>query len=144
MKYYYSAKNNAFYPAKLVSSYEDSGSWPEDAIEVDDEVYNEFSAEITPEGKVRIAGESGMPVWDDFSPQSKELVVAFAENKRRQLLNNATSVITMLQDAVDLGIATNQEVNSLLEWKKYRVLLSRVDVSATRDIIWPEEPKDAG
>jgi phage terminase Nu1 subunit (DNA packaging protein) len=45
-----------------------------------------------------------------------------------------------IQDAVDLEIATEEE-NSLLEaWKKYRVLLNRVDTSTAPDIEWPEEP----
>ncbi|HFR1576947.1 TPA: tail fiber assembly protein, partial [Shigella sonnei] len=48
--------------------------------------------------------------------------------------------IAPLQDAVDLEIATEEE-NSLLEaWKKYRVLLNRVDTSTAPDIEWPEEP----
>lgn len=45
-----------------------------------------------------------------------------------------------VQDAVDLEIATEEE-NSLLEaWKKYRVLLNRVDTSTAPDIEWPAVP----
>ncbi|EJM0810154.1 tail fiber assembly protein [Escherichia albertii] len=34
-----------------------------------------------------------------------------------------------LQDAVDLGIVTEEETSLLAVWKKYRVLLNRVDTS---------------
>lgn len=48
--------------------------------------------------------------------------------------------IVPLQDAVDLEIATEEE-NSLLEaWKKYRVLLNRVDTSVAPDIEWLIQP----
>ncbi|ENY9400323.1 tail fiber assembly protein [Salmonella enterica] len=45
--------------------------------------------------------------------------------------------IAPLQDAVDLGIATNDEKAQLDEWKKYRVLVNRVDTSNPD---WPEKP----
>ncbi|EET3540116.1 tail fiber assembly protein [Escherichia coli] len=49
----------------------------------------------------------------------------------------------MLPSSVDLEIATEEE-NSLLEaWKKYRVLLNRVDTSTVPDIEWPEEPRSS-
>ncbi|MEG1787544.1 MAG: tail fiber assembly protein, partial [Citrobacter sp.] len=44
------------------------------------------------------------------------------------------------QDAVDLGIATEAEASLLLAWKKYRVLINRVDTSQTSDINWPDCP----
>ena len=48
--------------------------------------------------------------------------------------------IAPLQDAVDLEIATEEE-NSLLEaWKKYRVLLNRVNTTTAPDIEWPTGP----
>ncbi|AOM46003.1 hypothetical protein ECO9545_26920 [Escherichia coli O111:H11 str. CVM9545] len=48
-----------------------------------------------------------------------------------------------MPSSVDLEIATEEE-NSLLEaWKKYRVLLNRVDTSTAPDIEWPEEPRSS-
>ncbi|EHH6603082.1 tail fiber assembly protein [Escherichia coli] len=37
-----------------------------------------------------------------------------------------------LLDAVELGIATDEETSLLAAWKKYRVLLNRVDKSTAR------------
>ncbi len=41
------------------------------------------------------------------------------------------------QDAADLEIATEEETSLLEAWKKYRVLLNRVDTSTAPDIEWP-------
>ncbi|EOV4147095.1 tail fiber assembly protein, partial [Yersinia enterocolitica] len=41
---------------------------------------------------------------------------------------------------VDAGIATQEETSALSEWKKYRVLLMRVDTSKAPDIEWPTPP----
>ncbi|PWI81994.1 hypothetical protein DEO48_00925 [Enterobacter sp. CGMCC 5087] len=61
------------------------------------------------------------------------------ENNRikNQLISEATAVIAPLQDAADLSIATTEETESLYEWKKYRVLLSRVDPKKPN---WPPKP----
>ncbi|HAX1725349.1 TPA: tail fiber assembly protein, partial [Escherichia coli] len=54
----------------------------------------------------------------------------------------ASEHIAPLQDAVELELATEEE-NSLLEaWKKYRVLLNRVDTSVAPDIEWPTSPAE--
>lgn len=50
------------------------------------------------------------------------------------------NVIAPLQDAVDLGMATDEELAQLKAWKTYRVLLSRVDISSAPDIDWPPLP----
>ncbi len=64
-----------------------------------------------------------------------------ATHKRDYLLEQAAKIIAPLQDAVDLDMATETEKAALLAWKKYRVLLNRVDISKTLDIAWPEAPK---
>ncbi len=52
----------------------------------------------------------------------------------------ASEHIAPLQDAVDLEIATEEETSLLEAWKKYRVLLNRVNTTTAPDIEWPEEP----
>ncbi|MEY0594852.1 tail fiber assembly protein [Providencia manganoxydans] len=73
-------------------------------------------------------------------PISKEQLIAEAEQKKQSLLAEANNVIAPLQDAVDLGMATDEEKASLQEWKKYRVLLNRVDTPTAPNIEWPEKP----
>ncbi|BEK73864.1 tail fiber assembly protein [Enterobacter asburiae] len=66
--------------------------------------------------------------------------VAEAQRKKQELLSQANNMITTLQDAVDLEMATGDEAVSVLEWRKHRVLLSRVDVGKAPDIKWPQTP----
>ncbi|EOM4877586.1 tail fiber assembly protein, partial [Escherichia coli] len=61
---------------------------------------------------------------------------------KNSLMQAASEHIAPLQDAVELELATEEE-NSLLEaWKKYRVLLNRVDTSVAPDIEWPTSPAE--
>ncbi|MFK9707658.1 tail fiber assembly protein, partial [Escherichia coli] len=45
-----------------------------------------------------------------------------------------------VQTVVELEIATEEETLLLEAWKKYRVLLNRVDTSVAPDIEWPAVP----
>ena len=63
------------------------------------------------------------------------------QQKKTQLLNDATVKITLLQDAVDTGMATDVEKEQLTAWKTYRVLLSRIDTAKAPDIEWPVSPE---
>ncbi|QET58576.1 tail fiber assembly protein [Citrobacter portucalensis] len=63
-----------------------------------------------------------------------------AEGEKLSRLSHATSAIAPLQDAVDLDMATEDEATALNEWKKYRVMLSRVKPEDAPDITWPELP----
>lgn len=65
MNYWFSPANNAFYPVALKESYVNAGSLPNDLIEVEDNVFSEFSA-TPPEGKLRGIGADGMPIWIDI------------------------------------------------------------------------------
>ncbi|EOY9274780.1 tail fiber assembly protein, partial [Cronobacter dublinensis] len=55
---------------------------------------------------------------------------------------SAAAKMAPLQDAVDIGEATPDEVTMLRAWKGYRVALNRVDTGAAPDIVWPEMPGD--
>ncbi|MDE9447966.1 tail fiber assembly protein [Xenorhabdus bovienii] len=66
-----------------------------------------------------------------------------AEYLRTQRRHQAESTITPLQYAADTGLATEREKQILIEWKKYLVVLSRLDISETTNITWPEQPNVA-
>ncbi|MEQ2019442.1 tail fiber assembly protein [Photorhabdus bodei] len=72
---------------------------------------------------------------------SKKELVMQVENQKTILLIEATNKIAPLQDAIDLNIASDEEKTALLAWKKYRVILNRVDTLLAADIEWPELPK---
>ena len=58
-----------------------------------------------------------------------------------QLEPEAASQLSYLQDAVDSQIASEQETQLLVEWKKYRVLVNRIDIELAPNIEWPNQPK---
>ncbi|ASD59762.1 tail fiber assembly protein [Salmonella enterica subsp. enterica] len=134
-KYVFSAKKNAFFPVELKSSYQKAGEWPNDGIEIEDSVATEFMQE-PPEGKYRNV-IAGMPAWVDIPPPTQEELSAVAELKKANLRMRADSEINWRQDAVDAGVATEEETAALSEWKRYRVLLMRVD---TEKPVWPTTP----
>ncbi|OWO78672.1 tail fiber assembly protein [Photorhabdus luminescens] len=139
--YYYSAKTNAFYPVELKQNYITAGSLPDDIIEVSNDIYQEYAANHAPEGKHRVANKKGLPEWADIPPPTEDALRQYAEFQKQQLIAEATNQIAPLQDAVDLGIAIEEEKMALLAWKEYRVILNRIDVSQAMDIDWPEKPE---
>ncbi|WP_115628060.1 tail fiber assembly protein [Buttiauxella agrestis] len=139
-KYIYSPSQNAFYPVKLSRAYKLSGTWPTDGKEVADEIYIEYAAKVSPPGKIREAGEDGMPSWVDAPVPTPEEAAFMAESKKSTLMKSANNMIAPLQDAADLIIATESELKALAEWKKYRVLLSRIDTTKPPEIEWPPLP----
>ncbi|MEQ2027320.1 tail fiber assembly protein [Xenorhabdus szentirmaii] len=140
MKYKYS--DNEFYPYALKQDYIKSGIWPDDGIDVDETVFKEYT---TPQSdKIRVMGNDGMPAWDDIPPSPPPTLHELqqhAEHKKQYLMSEASNAIAPLQYAVDLKMATNEEQSALMEWKKYYVLLNRIDCSKTPNIDWPEAPK---
>ncbi|OQP31001.1 tail fiber assembly protein [Pantoea latae] len=69
-----------------------------------------------------------------------ENAVLVAKATQTILMEEASNAIAPLQDAVDINIATDEEVTRLAEWKKYRVLLSRINMQDAPDIEWPTKP----
>lgn len=67
--------------------------------------------------------------------------IEVAAQQKSTLLSHAAAAIAPLQDAVDVDDATDEELASLKAWKKYRVALNRLDLSAAPDIDWPAVPE---
>lgn len=69
-----------------------------------------------------------------------ENAMLMASSRLAAEMDEANQTIAPLQDAVDISIATDEETTRLAEWKRYRVELSRIDISKTLDIEWPLKP----
>lgn len=65
---------------------------------------------------------------------------ATAEADKAALIRAASLKVETLLDAVNLGIATEDENNRLRQWQVYRVMLDRVDTSNPDGIEWPDVP----
>ncbi|ENX4469958.1 tail fiber assembly protein [Enterobacter roggenkampii] len=128
-KYFYSPGTRGFYQSDIHMEI------PVDAIEIDADEYHRLlegqqnGLEITP-------GADGSPVLTEPVID----YVAQAQQVKNSLRLTADAEISWRQDAVDAGIATAGETAALTEWKMYRVLLMRVDISKAPDINWPETP----
>lgn len=113
----------------------------------------ETSAEMTmqevgeiPDGYTTLKPASEFDSWDGKKWQldknkQHQYEVNQASVKKNQLLAEATTQISYLQDAVDTEIASEQETQLLAEWKKYRVLVNRIDIELAPNINYPETPQ---
>ena len=98
-----------------------------------------------PAGTTTVAPETPYDAWDGEQWVTNEAAkiaadVKNAELKKAELLIMAGAIISPLQDAVELGIADNEESNLYDAWRKYRVLLNRVDPLLVPNLVWPEQP----
>lgn len=139
--YLWSASKNAFIPAGMVEDYRSAGWDINELIPINDDVFTEYSA-LPPAGKVRGVSADGSPEWIDAPQPTTEERIAIAERQQLTLRMDADREIAWRKDAVDDGIATDEEAAALAEWKTYRVLLMRVDTSKAPDIEWPTLPED--
>ncbi|HDL7926882.1 TPA: tail fiber assembly protein [Yersinia enterocolitica] len=138
MKAMFSPSTLSFYPQNMIDdeSYE---NLPADLIEVTDEELSTYWKQSAPTGK-QLGTASGRPSWVNLPPPTYEELFAIANAKKSQLKAVADSEINWRQDAVDGAYAEANEVTELSAWKKYRVLLMRVDTSKAPDIEWPVAP----
>lgn len=128
----YCALNNGFY----------GDNTPDDKIPgsfvhiSDDEGQRILDSQIN--GRIQ-PDDNGFPVLVPYPELTKDEQQERAEQKRQTLKSVADTEISWRQDAVDAGIATEEETAALSEWKKYRVRLMRVD-TAKPD--WPTPPRE--
>lgn len=127
----YCALNNGFYGDNTPD-----GKIPGSVVHIsDDEGQRILDSQIN--GRIQ-PDDNGFPVLAPYPQLTKDEQQERAEQKRQTLKSVADTEISWRQDAVDAGIATEEETAALSEWKKYRVLLMRVDTSKAPDIKWPE------
>lgn len=138
--YFYSIESNAFYAGSMREVYKSAGSWPEDAIEINETLYQNL-LKGQEEGRVITPDASGQPQLSEPPKPSPEELMAQIERIRAELFKEANTRITPLQDADELGIASADEKEKLTCWKRYRVMLNRLDLSKAPDIQWPEKPQ---
>ena len=138
--YKYSPSRDTFIRGDLLSAYVSADNLPDDLVEVTEDVFREFSR--TPEpGKIRVYMDNCLN-WTNAPPLSIEQLINIAEQQRLILRLHADSEIPWRQDAVTDSYANENETEELKVWKKYRVLLMRVNLSEAPEIEWPVAPSD--
>ncbi|KSY70180.1 hypothetical protein APU11_10950 [Enterobacter sp. 50793107] len=123
----------------MEADYRSAGSWPDNYVTVLDDDYESLMAGQAV-GKMIVSDNNGYPVLTEPPEPTHEEQVNQASSQKLFLMKTANEIITPLEDAVELGIATDEEAATLLLWKRYRVLLNRLDLSKAPDIQWPERP----
>lgn len=66
---FYSATTNVFYPDEFRPSYEATGAWPTDAVEVTDDEWHIYGQGNPPAGYRRGADANGRPTWAEIPPE---------------------------------------------------------------------------
>lgn len=144
----FSVNKQAFYD-------ENTDVIPEDAVVITDEQHLSLISGMN-DGERRVyIGKNGELALSDSKPsqwhtwdsdnnawvisdtEREQAAKADAENMRSALRSTADTEISWRQDAVDAGIATDEETAALSEWKKYRIMLMRVN---TAKPLWPMPP----
>ncbi|MEQ1974492.1 tail fiber assembly protein [Xenorhabdus sp. SGI240] len=147
---FFNAPTYAFYDSEINTAI------PDTAIEITDELCNQlFQDQAT--GKTIVADTNGYPItvaqpptpahtwngseWVADMEEATRWYVKRAGEQKQNLMTQAANAIAPLQDAIDLDMATDAEKSALTTWRKYRVLLNRVDCATAPDIQWPEQPE---
>lgn len=142
MNYGYSKTTNAFYDLSRQAAFVSAGTWPEDVVEVPDDVAAVFM-QSPPHGQLRVAGVDGLPEWADVPPPTDADISNINTLNKNMLLERATREINLLSDATDSDIMGEDidptDVERLRAWKAYRVRVSKVT-----DMLhpsWPSKPE---
>lgn len=138
MTIYYSPSENSFYDDNLRSDYDINGTWPDDALEISEQWYR-YLLDKQSEGKTINQNEYGQPVVTEPESPTQEELTEQAEKQKSKLLAEAESIISPLERAVKLGMATDAEREMLELWERYSVHVSRVN---TENPEWPDKPSN--
>lgn len=137
--YFYSANTNAFYPLSLKNEYVNTNSWPDDLVQISSIYYQRIMDSQTKGFRI-LPNEQGQPTIKNPPLPTEEEKIAAAEAKKVELMQKSNEEMTPLLYAVELKMETEEEAALLIEWKKYQVLLSRIDTSKPDLINWPSAP----
>lgn len=134
MNYFYSKSTNGFYISEM-----NGDKTPDDSVEITHDEWLSIM-EGQSKGMVVSSDEKGKPTLTNPPEKTSEQYISEAEMKKISLLELAVSKKSPLQDAVDIGKATDYEIALLEKWKQYSVAVNRIDTSIAPDITWPAYP----
>ena len=77
--------------------------------------------------------------WVLNESQKNTAIIQKNESIKNSFLAAANEKIAVLQDIIDLDMCESNEDEQLKQWKKYRILVTRVDVNQL-DVKFPAEP----
>lgn len=139
--YIWDATNVCLLAYLLKDEYKAAGMWPENGVDVSDEVAAEFTGQ-PPEGKTIGVDADGMPAWVDLPPPTREELISAAEQVRQQLLVHADAVMLDWRTELMLGEISDANRAKLSAWLAYKNEVKRWDIkTAPENINWPFPPE---
>lgn len=81
------------------------------------------------------------PLTNEQKEQNELSILQNNLSTKKSFIDESTLNISILQDALELDMATDDEKQKLTAWKKYRVLLNRVDANTSSKVSWPDKPQ---
>lgn len=137
MTIYSSLLNKSFFD----DSFHDS--LPEDCIEISRDDHQALMAGQG-QGKIISWRDDGSVYLEEPEELTQDQIKNNAELKYSALLREAADRMGPLLDLESLGEISDEEKLKLLDWRKYRIALSRVSSQEKYpvQIDWPEHPKD--
>lgn len=138
MKYYKDINNQVYAYDNYVpefGSYTEQEITNEDGVVTVEKIYSQFTVK---EGLIAITKKEAEELAQPKLTQ--EQITNNNQSIRSCLLNEANDRIAILQDIVDLDMREINEDEQLKAWKKYRILLTRIDVN-NLEIVWPTKPQ---
>lgn len=139
---YFSSKDNSFYPDDLRSDYELAGTWPDDAAEISEKLYQSLLAGQL-NGKEITSDSNGNPILTDPIIDWSQK----AESQRQNLLTAADDTIADWRTELQLDVISEDDKASLIKWMAYIKALKALDFSGVMDeagykaIEWPDKPE---
>lgn len=103
--------------------------------------YAEMAIKANEEGKA-LKNINGKLMLVDSEPVAltNEQIVSQNKTIKNALISEANEKIAILQDVIDLDMLEADEEVQLKKWKKYRILLTRVDASDI-NVVFPSKPE---
>ncbi|MFM2482788.1 phage tail assembly chaperone [Celerinatantimonas sp. YJH-8] len=131
----YSPSRNMFFNPDWQSRYQASGTWPDDLIDIEADIFDEYTG-IAPDGKQRQSDPDGHPCWADLpqptDDQKQAAQAAVIRSRRDALVDRVSREINRLEDK-------NQDASP---WRAYREQLRNVPEQDgfPFTVTWPDAP----
>nr|WP_267370682.1 tail fiber assembly protein [Gilliamella sp. B2838] len=104
------------------------------------EEYAEIAMKANKEGKVLKKVKGKLKLIEDKSiVLTDKQIVSQNQVMKNSLINEDNEKIVVLQDIIDLDMQESNQEKQQKQWRKYRILLTRVDTSDV-NALFPDKP----
>lgn len=137
MIHYWSASKVSFYAGVFMARYQLAGSWPDDAVEVTEDVFTAYGRTTAPSGQSLGVGSDGMPAWVDAKIQ------ATAPEKQYKNRMDKGLTVTCSDDASLCGVysVTDTDISDIND--ELQFISAHGEFSSGASLQWSDEDANA-